>query len=1113
MSDFAPRIRSEPASLSLSGAASLTVTGQPGVRLERKLAALLAWLHVVGPSPRGKLAGLLWPEASATGARSNLRQCIARLRRLDPEVLVDNDDLLSLSPWVTIEPPAPSGAMLLAAYDYSDCDEFARWLNGRHDDERARRRTTLVADVRSAIQRGDLGEAEARADALLALDRESEDSYRALMEVSYLRGDFAAAIAVWDRCRHMLRTLYGVKPSTTTEALGATILAASRVLGRAPAAPAPALPPSISHPPLLIGRTASLEALVAGWRAGQTVCVAGEAGIGKSRLLAELAGRLGDCVSVAARPGDGARPYATLTRLVAVAIDRFRPPLDDDSARWAARLLPGIAYLVAGSSPVPPQTERELQLALRGVREMLAACTRRGCVVLMLDDLQFADRATIEALPSLVDAAEPGEDDVAPRFAFGSRADDADAPGARMLDALAESRGFLRVALAPLAGAEVAALVKSLALPGLRTIDLPRRLFAQVGGNPAFVLESLKLVLSLDDGLDDAAAIPVPPGIDAVIARRIELLGAPARHIAQLAAIAESAFTVEMAATALASPIFALDEPLRELERRQVLSGRQFAHDLVAAAVARSIPASVAEFMHRFVADYLEASGGDPGLVAGHWRACSEWRRAGAAYCAAAATAREQVRPREQAEFLDAAIECFETAGDDGPLFDAIEERLKVPEVADRALVRGRLNERLAALASTEEQQIRVLLYQGSFLSDHARIDSLPRLADGLRRARALGQTALAFEFAETIAHLLGSHARLAEAVDLLGSFDAWLGAVGDVRLRGRQQRALGLANAYGDRLAPSIAHGERAIALFRSIGDDLRALPTMSNVGLALHWRGELAASRAVYEEALLLRDRLHGGLSRTMLDVNLAAVLRDLGEFGLADERLRQIGDDMRATLAASPDEPATDLAITENHHAQLWLMLGRPDHALALMRADDGGIDPRFRLRRLALRLRAARMRCDDTSSLDQAGQALLEGIDSSFHPALFELEALRSRPAAEALAGFERLHGAPAVAERPGLQLQAALLASDAALGAGDLARARRWIESAWPAMAAVPPYDMDTDEAWRIAARVLVGIGESGDAARAARDGDAAIAAVAKRLPPAWRTDYLRSRSR
>ncbi|MEO6895721.1 MAG: hypothetical protein ABI218_03650, partial [Caldimonas sp.] len=252
--------------------------------------------------------------------------------------------------------------------------------------------------------------------------------------------------------------------------------------------------------------------------------------------------------------------------------------------------------------------------------------------------------------------------------------------------------------------------------------------------------------------------------------------------------------------------------------------------------------------------------------------------------------------------------------------------------------------------------------------------------------------------------------------------------------------------------------------------------------------------------------------GLSRTMLDVNLAAVLRDLGEFGLADERLRQICDDMRATWIASPDEPATDLAITENHHAQLWLMLGRPDHALALMRADDGGIDPRFRLRRLALRLRAARLRGGDTSPLDQAGQALLEGIDSSFHPALFELEALRLRPAAEALAGFERLQGAPAVAERPGLQLQAALLASDAALRVGDLARARRWIESARLAMAEVPPYDMDSDEAWRIAARVFAGIGESDDAATAARDGDAAIAAVAKRLPPAWRTDYLRSRS-
>ena len=56
------------------------------------------------------------------------------------------------------------------------------------------------------------------------------------MEVLYLRGDSAAAIAVWDRCKDMLRQLYGVLPSATTRQLGETILAAAASAARAPAA-------------------------------------------------------------------------------------------------------------------------------------------------------------------------------------------------------------------------------------------------------------------------------------------------------------------------------------------------------------------------------------------------------------------------------------------------------------------------------------------------------------------------------------------------------------------------------------------------------------------------------------------------------------------------------------------------------------------------------------------------------------------------------------------------------------------------------------------------------------------------------------------------------------
>ena len=1102
--------------LKLHGQASLQLAGRPPAPLERKQAALLAYLHHEGPTPRALLAGLFWPEAPNEGARSNLRQCIARLRRLAPGLLVDSPGLLSIASAAAVLPTDPAGSTLLASFDYADCEEFGRWLQARRADDDIAQRNGLTAAIRGATQRGDFELAQTLADTLLGLDRESEDSYRALMELAYLRGDFAAALAVLGRCTRMLEQLYGVGPSAATRELGQTILDASRQgeLRRAMPASSAGIPLSVLRPPRLIARGAQLGAMLAAWRSGLIVCVCGEAGIGKSRLLTEFAAAVGPAIAVAARPGDADRPYASLTRLVVAAIERFRPLANAEQAGWIARLLPAVGSwlgVAADPPPAPLQTERECGLALMALRNLLTACGHRGCTVFVLDDLHFTDRATIDALPSLIMPATTRDTDAAavvaePRFALGSRLDDADTPSARLVESLATSRDVLRIDLMPLADADIRELVESLNLPGHDAAELSRRLRAQVGGNPAFLLETLKLLLSVRPTAGDAAAsLPIPPGIEAVIQRRIALLGAPARHIAQLAAVAGHSYDMAMAAAALAYPIFALTEPLRELEQRQVLHGRQFVHDLVASAAKRSIPASVAEFMERFVAEYLAAHDGDPAVVAGHWRACGEWRRAGDCSVRAAATNAAAMRPREEAEHLDAAIECYDKAGADEPLFRAIAMRLDIVEVADKAVVRSRLLERLAKLARTEEQALHVLLRRLAFRSDHVQADGLAGLQEGLRRARAIGDHRLEFDFVEPIAQLLSSHGRFQEAIDLLASVAPWAEAQADARLRGRIERTLAAAHAYCDHLALAIEHGDRAIAIFRTIGDDLNSLPTMSNVGIARMWRGELDAARSVLEQALQVRDRLHGGLSPNMLDINLACVLRDLGEFELADERFDAIAEATRQTLRDSADEPATDLALTENHHAQMWLMLGLADRALAVMRVDDSGVETRFRARRLALRLRAARLSGHDTCALEVAAAALLPGIESAFHRNLLELETLRSAAPLEAAAGFERLHAEPALIERPGLRLHAAVRAAAARLACGDIACAVGWIEAAKPAMATIPPFDMTREEPWLIALEVFAASGDEIAAANAKQRAHEIVTRQTSRLPAAWLT--------
>jgi DNA-binding SARP family transcriptional activator len=214
--------------LQLQGTAWALRAGQPSLRLERKQAALLTLLWLKSGIARARVAELLWPQVEAKRARGNLRERLARLRDSLGDVVRDEQGLLTLAPGVHAQADAFEEGGLLGALDYTDCDDFLRWLNEQRDRQRAAHQVKALAQVREAARQGELDRAEQLAQGLLALDRESEEAYRVLMEVYYLRGDYAAAIAVWDRCREMLRELYDVLPSEATRRLGEQLMRAAR---------------------------------------------------------------------------------------------------------------------------------------------------------------------------------------------------------------------------------------------------------------------------------------------------------------------------------------------------------------------------------------------------------------------------------------------------------------------------------------------------------------------------------------------------------------------------------------------------------------------------------------------------------------------------------------------------------------------------------------------------------------------------------------------------------------------------------------------------------------------------------------------------------------------
>ena len=1073
---------SPPWRLHLHGSAKVVGAGGESVPLERKLAGIVAYLHRQGPTSRARIAALLWPAADAAGARANLRQRLARLRAACGPLVIEPEGVLALAPDVSFEPPDSARETLLAGGDYADCDEFSGWLEQQREAVQAEHRRDLVGRVRADAQAGRLDAARDLADELLALDRESEESYRLLMEVHYMRGDAAAAIAVWDRCRDMLRGIYGVLPSAATRQLGETILQAARA-GAAIAPSGAAIPLSVLRPPRLVARAAPLAALQGAWRSGHAVGVLGEGGIGKSRLLAELAAAIGPSAVASARAGDALLPFASLTRLTQAAFDRFEPLLTDAAGIWLPRLLPALtlpASRIATATEAAPRrplrTPHEQALATLALREVLLGCVARGCAIFVFDDLHLADRASIETLANLLDPPGDGVESAAvtPRFAFGSRADELSETGAELLERLTSRRRGFVVTLEPLAAAQAVELLDSLGIADLDASDLAGRLVRRIGGNPAYLLESIKLLLSLGSAGTPPGELPLPPGIEAVIGRRIELLSAPARHIAQLAAIAGASYSVPLVAAALAQRPLELTEPLRELEVRQVLYGRQFVHELVASAVLRSIPRSIADFMHRFVAEYLEAHGGEPGPTASHWRACGEWRRAGDRFIDAARLDERAARPVEQCEMLDAAADCYEQAGAADELFRALVQRLQAHTAPDRAARRLPLIERLESMAASEEQRLHALSNRLAWRSEQLQDRSTESAADGLARAKAIGHRQLCFEFAQVLSwqhSLRGEHDLSLQAIEGLREGPG----AGDPALDARLHLMLSLAHGNADQLAQAIDASRLAVAGLRACGDELRALAPLSNMGLFLLWRGELAAAEAVLLEARSLRERFHGRGASLVIDVNLGAVLRERGDYAAARAVLEPVVAELRAVAAASGDGN-TDAVVAENHLATLWLLLGDTKRAAALLGSDASGIDARYAGRRAALSLRMARATGVDLSAPIAQLQALVAQQSSAFNRAWLELDLVDTLADAEAMSLLERLLAEHAVRERPGLHMHAALRLAERMSAAGRAGEAVALLEAVLTGLGTTTPFDIATNRVWQIAAGVFTAAG-------------------------------------
>jgi DNA-binding SARP family transcriptional activator len=633
----------------------------PSSKRARLLLAMLALDR--RPHSREMLASWLWPEVRDDSARASLRTALAQLRSaLGPDAgryLQSTREHVTLAGpeevWIDVgelERRLHEGRVQ-AALELSGKELLtgleSEWVYARRDALRQLLVESLGFAAGEAEAAGDLEAALLLTRRLVALDPLDEEPQRELIRRLARADESAAALAAYDKLAQRLRERYGTIPSAATRELAAAVrdgAAADELAGdkRAPFNGGAASPPAASSgegarawqtlprplqavtasPSPFVGREVELEYLAERWRqvcdgARRAVVVAGEPGIGKTRLAAELArtvqdegalvlyGRCDEGLVVPYQPFVQAlRPYAH-----AVGPERLRTQLGG-LAPELGRLLPELAGL---GEPIRSDPESERFALFEAVAALIEAMTTDQHALLVLDDVHWAATPTLLLLRHLIRCDRSLG--VLLLCTYRETELGRGQPLAQLLADLQRDPGTERLSIGGLGDRAIAVLLEAAVGHVLDepASELVAMLGSQTAGNPFFIHELLANLLAESDAIAavTAAQLEAPEGLKHVIGQRVARLSAAAGRALSAAAVAGPTFSFVLLERVLGERAGALDA-LEEAVAAGLLSDTGhgqyiFAHALVRQTIYEQLGSARRMHLHRQLGEALEALG------------------------------------------------------------------------------------------------------------------------------------------------------------------------------------------------------------------------------------------------------------------------------------------------------------------------------------------------------------------------------------------------------------------------------------------------------------------------------------------------------------------------
>ncbi len=909
--------------------------------------SLLAYLLLYRsrPRPRDVLVGLFWPEYSEARARRALSQAIWTIRSEYPDLLAVTADMVQVaspeSLWVDVD----EFQRLVTPYLDMDVTENASpdlrralqlyrgdLLESIYDDwallERERLRELYLRALEMLIHlektAGRYQQALDLSLVLLHKDPLREAAHREAMRLYHLLGRPEAALQQFEKCRRVLQEELAIEPSPETVALVREISSRS---GKAlpphlPAVPPPKEPIRLTHPhpiPIaLIGRSKERAELLAHVDSvfsgkGGMVLLEGEAGVGKTRLLQEVA-RDAEWRGAQVLWGSGdemvaTAPYGPLVNalekgLSALRVAQLRRMVDPLWLQVLKPLLPKLADHLPDLGPLRPlEPARERTRLVEAVVRMLTGWAQVVPLVVILEDLHWMDPDTLDLLVALV----PRLGESGALFLCTIRRGEArDDPRVwkklRELDRAGLLQRFVIDRLDVDATGELIRRTLGLREPAPL---FEGRIYRETEGNPLFVLETLRalqdegLLVRDDDGnwhtpwdetTTDYAELPLTPLVERVISRRLHRLAPDLRRVVNFAAVLGQQVSPSLLQAVTGMTAAELFSALRELVWRHFLQETVEGYDFVHAKIRQVAyselgPEERVRYHHQVAQALEQESPQQVEALARHYTLAQLWEKAiYYHYRAGLRAVRSSSYPLAREHFSRAL--AFLDRVDSSPVerFELLAEREKVLDVLGERDAQAKDLDAMQEVARDEPQKLCQVFLRRAWLL--ARLSQFNEALAAARHALELSEQLDDVKVRAEIFNVMGStfawQGKDAEGIPLLRKAVTLSQQAGDPALEARYRRSL--ASALLGVCEYTDAEQELAAALQQAdrSNDLLERVEIYNVLGIIYMQRGDSEKALAAYKKSLEYSRAIGFRFGEGRALVNLGNLYYFLGRLG---------------------------------------------------------------------------------------------------------------------------------------------------------------------------------------------------------------------------------------